>query len=165
MNVYQNKYFKLQMNFSDGWSFRNWSNWKKQPASVEYLQCSDDDIPADEQGYKALFMAMLRIKESPSIISCELSMEAHWRGSGFDLEARLPPREWELNRVFEIGHTFGVKSQTLTTENDAGSFVSTRQVVIWEAYPCVWLSACISGDTPSNFEAAKSQFNRLTRLE
>lgn len=164
MNTYQNSYFSFKVIISDKWKLQTWSTWKKQPLFIEYLQCSDDDIPENEDGYKALFRSVRLIKESPSIISCEFSMEAHWRDSGFDLQSEVVPPSNEIRRVFETARILGVDCQVLTTECDGGSYIRIQQVIIWEALPKIWLSACISGDTESNFKEAKSQFSTLVKV-
>jgi hypothetical protein len=165
MTTYRNSFFKIQLEFTEGWKPYTWSTWKTAPKSFEYRQRSDDDIPTDEKGYKTLFTSIFRIKESPSMCSCEFSMEAHCRKSGFNLELRLPPRDEEISRISETGLVLGMDSQSLKTEHDGGRYISTREVIIWEALPKIWLSACIIGDSKDNFKSARDQFERLVHSE
>ena len=165
MTTYRNSFFRIQLEFAEGWKPYTWSTWKATPKSLEFWQRSDDDIPTDEKGYKTLFTSIFRIKESPSMISCEFSMEAHYRKSGFNLESRLPPRDDEVSRIFETGCVLGAGSQSLKTEHDSGLYISTRDAIIWEALPNIWLSACILGDSKENFKRARAQFECLVHSE
>ena len=125
------------------------------------MQRSDDDIPHIENESKTLFLSHRRIKESPTLLSCQFSMQVYCTENTYDLSSLITDRDNQTNRVQKAGELFGKEAQIVIIHHDCNDYVLIQETVAWQAAPNLWLSATMAGDNNHSFEEAKSQFNKL----
>lgn len=165
MSIYLNNAFKLELKFEEGWKLTNWSEWKKKKRNIERYKDLDKDFPSDEVTELRLFSAYKRIQGSPNLMSRHIYVDAYWKEKDINIKEETLQNDNEVSRLFTTEDIIGMEWPSVKRNFDVEGKDIHSQFFTCNVMPNIWLYATVVGDTKNNFEAAKKQFLKISKLK
>jgi hypothetical protein len=90
MKTYENRYFRLRLDFPDSWKLTSWRHTKIARSSQPAYQARDDDLPKKGKcASKFLFTAALHPAESEALVHADVELSIFLLSPGEDMRTTL----------------------------------------------------------------------------
>ena len=165
MNIYQNSALKFELKLEEGWKRTDWSEWKKRKRNIESYKDLNVDFPSNEITELKLMFAYERIQGSPSLMSKQIYIDSFWKEKDLNINEEISQNKNEFFRLISTEIIIGRSWQSLQRKIERDDHDFYHQIFISKFMPNTWIYASVTGDTRSNFETAKEQFLKISKLK
>lgn len=178
MKIYENKYFRIRLEFPATWNLVSWHTAKRRQSLQPNFQLTDDDLPQEvEWAQKVLFEAALNPPGSCAIVHAFVEMSVHWLAPGEDMSCRMAQTKERMRPWYEgygeyrsivdegkwdLGGTeFTFLDQLSKTRNG-----EHRCRFFFRRYSeSLWLYGLINGNSPRTYEQAIEIVGKLNSIQ